>query len=275
MKRYLAVALTAVIALSPALADAKPGNNGNGNGNGNSASARGNGNGQGNGNGNRASSRPEAPGNSGSARGTGNGRGNGNGNRADATAAGAGAFANLGAVFDCPPGLAFRDPPCVPPGQADKGVTFQEWTGVSDEELDRLLEEAALAFEETETVDEEVQEDAVDELLLTEAEIVDLFDLEPAPAGMRYAVIDGQPVTLTEENYAMLQQIRRLASVPEIAEDLVVEPTVSLTEEELIAIYDLPERAEGRRYSVVDGSVVELSQEGYDLLQLLRLVSSV
>ena len=28
---------------------------------------------------------------------------------------------------NCPPGLAKKDPPCVPPGQARQGVTTQEW----------------------------------------------------------------------------------------------------------------------------------------------------
>ena len=28
---------------------------------------------------------------------------------------------------DCPPGLAKKNPPCVPPGQAQQGVTTQEW----------------------------------------------------------------------------------------------------------------------------------------------------
>ncbi|WP_375255946.1 hypothetical protein [Yoonia sp.] len=28
---------------------------------------------------------------------------------------------------NCPPGLAKKNPPCVPPGQARQGVTTQEW----------------------------------------------------------------------------------------------------------------------------------------------------
>ena len=28
---------------------------------------------------------------------------------------------------NCPPGLAKKNPPCVPPGQARQGVTAEEW----------------------------------------------------------------------------------------------------------------------------------------------------
>ena len=40
-------------------------------------------------------------------------QGNGNGRGGDAQ--------------NCPPGLAKKDPPCVPPGQARQGVTTEEW----------------------------------------------------------------------------------------------------------------------------------------------------
>ena len=34
----------------------------------------------------------------------------------------------------CPPGLAKKSPACVPPGQAKKGVTAEEWSGERDED---------------------------------------------------------------------------------------------------------------------------------------------
>ena len=36
----------------------------------------------------------------------------------------------------CPPGLAKKDPPCVPPGLAKKGVTAEEWSGRRGEHYD-------------------------------------------------------------------------------------------------------------------------------------------
>ncbi|MDZ4094039.1 MAG: hypothetical protein U1D35_03905, partial [Paracoccaceae bacterium] len=40
-------------------------------------------------------------------------------------------FAHTDAAFadakGCPPGLAKKNPPCVPPGQAKKGVTTNQW----------------------------------------------------------------------------------------------------------------------------------------------------
>ena len=40
------------------------------------------------------------------------------------------------AAANCPPGLAKKNPPCVPPGQAKKGVTTREWLQRGDR-LDR------------------------------------------------------------------------------------------------------------------------------------------
>jgi Ni/Co efflux regulator RcnB len=37
----------------------------------------------------------------------------------------------------CPPGLAKKEPACVPPGQAKKGVTAEEWQGRNDDVASR------------------------------------------------------------------------------------------------------------------------------------------
>jgi hypothetical protein len=37
---------------------------------------------------------------------------------------------------NCPPGLAKKNPPCVPPGQAKKGVTADEWQAKRDSDND-------------------------------------------------------------------------------------------------------------------------------------------
>ena len=39
---------------------------------------------------------------------------------------------------NCPPGLAKMDPPCVPPGLAKKGVTYEEWVAYDDKQLDAI-----------------------------------------------------------------------------------------------------------------------------------------
>ncbi len=46
------------------------------------------------------------------------------------------AFAKNKAGKHCPPGLAKKTPACVPPGQAKKGVTAEEWQANRDEDDD-------------------------------------------------------------------------------------------------------------------------------------------
>ena len=97
--------------------------------------------------------------------------------------------------LNCPPGLAKKDPPCVPPGLARKGVTYEEWASYDRARLDTLWTERR----------EEVLRDGrtgdADLLLLSSERIAALYGLAPAPAGQRYALIDGMPVLLDEKDY--------------------------------------------------------------------------
>lgn len=50
----------------------------------------------------------------------------------------------------CPPGLAKKSPACVPPGQAKKGVTAEEWSRgdrVRDDEYDVLRDGDRIVFD--------------------------------------------------------------------------------------------------------------------------------
>jgi hypothetical protein len=38
----------------------------------------------------------------------------------------------------CPPGLTTKDPPCVPPGLAKKGVSYDEWVAYDHDRLDEI-----------------------------------------------------------------------------------------------------------------------------------------
>lgn len=84
----------------------------------------------------------------------------------------------------CPPGLAKKDPPCVPPGQAKKGVTTGEW-----QTRDRTGDVAA-----------------VSDLLFLDDFV--RYDLAPLPYGQRYAVVDDRIVVLDAQTYRVLQLIR-------------------------------------------------------------------
>lgn len=90
-------------------------------------------------------------------------------------------------VKACPPGLAKKDPPCVPPGQVGKS-----WTP------DRIY----------------VQGDRIrgDYVLIPQAEWDDLA-LTPYDDGTVYVVIDNQIVRVRESNLVVIEPIRILEDV--------------------------------------------------------------
>ena len=118
---------------------------------------------------------------------------------------------------NCPPGLAKMDPPCVPPGLAKKGVTYEEWVAYDDKQLDAIyLDQRTEFLDRDVVVEEDANQDVVlddDTLLLSSEQIASLYDLRPAPAGKRYALIDGQPVLLTQKDYTSLLRINELAGL--------------------------------------------------------------
>lgn len=89
----------------------------------------------------------------------------------------------------CPPGLAKKHPPCVPPGQAKKGVTPDQW-----QNGDRTG-------------------DVIDRVGLIYLDDFALYDLPSLPYGQRYAVVDGRIVVIEAESYKILQLIRIFTSL--------------------------------------------------------------
>ena len=85
---------------------------------------------------------------------------------------------------DCPPGLAKKNPPCVPPGHAKNGVTTQEWRNG-----DRIGDVVR----------------AVDLIFLDDYR---RYNLPLLSNGQRYAVVNDRIVVINSENYAILQLIR-------------------------------------------------------------------
>ena len=170
---------------------------------------------------------------------------------------------------NCPPGLAKKDPPCVPPGLAKQGVTYEQWASYSDDELDTLLEERRQPYLEADPLTER-------ELLLLEShQIAQLYSLDAAPAGHRYALIDGQPVLLSNEDHTALLRINELARVPTIGSGVNIAPTAALTQADLINLYRLPEPEEGYNYAVLNGQVISLRDSAYETLQLIRIARAV
>ncbi len=294
MKSFITYTAIAALTALPLIAEAQGKGNGNGNGNGNKPHAAqsnggGNGNGSGNGNGNGRGNGPKHD--DANQRGVNNGNGHGNGREhandgVDPARIAAGLatingviyltpdvdFAaisaeDLAVIANCPPGLAKKNPPCVPPGLAKQGVTYDEWTGYDADALRGLFDERWTAYD-PEQID-------LQDTGLAQAEIEDIFGIPAAPEGQRYAVIDGRPVLLDAEDYDKLLTINGLATRPTISDGLPIATDAVLTQEELIARYGLPALETGQNYSVLDNQLIALPDQSYDLLQLIRILSAV
>lgn len=85
---------------------------------------------------------------------------------------------------NCPPGLAKKNPPCVPPGQAKKGVTTNQW--LNRDLTGNVVTEGDLIY--------------LDDFAL--------YDLPALSYGQRYAVVDDQIVVIDAESYRILQLVR-------------------------------------------------------------------
>lgn len=84
----------------------------------------------------------------------------------------------------CPPGLAKKNPPCVPPGQANKGVTTQEW--LLGDRIGDVIDRDGIRF-----LDDYPR-----------------YQLPALPDGRRYAVVNDRIVVLDSGRYEVLQLIR-------------------------------------------------------------------
>ena len=170
---------------------------------------------------------------------------------------------------NCPPGLAKKDPPCVPPGLAKDGITYDEWVAYDDEDLEQLYLKRRREY-----LDMDYAKGNAD-LLLNSTQIASLYQLDPPPADKRYALIDGQPVLLTDEDNISLLQINELARVEGLPAGLKIAPTAAFTQDELRQAYKLPILSPGYNYAVLNGELVTLADDAFEMLQLLRITRSV
>lgn len=171
---------------------------------------------------------------------------------------------------NCPPGLAKKDPPCVPPGLAKQGVSFDEWAAYDADRYETIWLDRRADFLQSEV---EITPNP-DLLLLQSDQIQTLFDLDPPAEGYRYGLIDGLPVLLDEEDYASLQLVNQLAQVADLA-GIPIAPTAALTQPELVQLYRLPTLEDGQNYAVVNGQIVQMDDSNYELLQMIRVARAI
>ncbi|MBE9638537.1 hypothetical protein [Salipiger mangrovisoli] len=175
------------------------------------------------------------------------------------------------AYRNCPPGLAKKDPPCVPPGLAKKGVTYDEWASYDEDGYDELWLERR-----NDWLGSDFPGDPDPELLLLQSDqIATLFGLDPAPRGQRYGLIDGMPVLLDQDDYRSLLLVNELAQVGDLTDGVRIAPTAALTQDEMIDLYRLPQLGTGDNYAVLNGQLVQLKDSEYELLQMLRIARAV
>ncbi|WP_347920197.1 hypothetical protein [Paracoccus marcusii] len=173
--------------------------------------------------------------------------------------------------LNCPPGLAKKDPPCVPPGLAKNGVTYDEWASYDQDRYDTIWVERRDEWLSSQAL---VDPDP-ESMLLQSDQIATLFDLDPAPEGQRYALIDGLPVLLDNEDYRSLLLVNQMAEVPDLTAGTPIAPTAALTQDELISLYRLPRLGNDENYAVVNGQLVRLNDPNYELLQMIRVARGV
>lgn len=169
---------------------------------------------------------------------------------------------------NCPPGLAKKDPPCVPPGLAKEGVVQEEWLQYDAEDLDRIWLERRGVF-----LDDD--RDYTRRLLLRSDQIATLYGLDPLPEGQYYGLIDGMPVLLDADDYRGLLLVNELAEAVNLGDNISIAPTAALTQQELMRLYRLPELPGGRNYAVLNGQVISLSDSEYETLQLIRIARAI
>ncbi|MEQ9241832.1 hypothetical protein [Roseovarius indicus] len=172
---------------------------------------------------------------------------------------------------NCPPGLAKKNPPCVPPGLAKNGVTYDEWASYDQDRYDSIWVDRRDAW-----LGSGFDVDPNPDLLLLQSDqVATLFDLAPAPRGQRYALIDGMPVLLDDDDYRSLLLVNQMARVPDLPAGMPIAPTAALTQSDLINLYRLPQPGADQSYAVLNGQIVQLDNSDYELLQMLRIARAV
>ena len=172
---------------------------------------------------------------------------------------------------NCPPGLAKKTPPCVPPGLAKNGVTYDEWASYDQDRYDSIWVDRRDAW-----LGSGFDIDPNPDLLLLQSDqVATLFDLAPAPRGQRYALIDGMPVLLDDDDYRSLLLVNQMARVPDLPAGMPIAPTAALTQSDLINLYRLPQPGADQSYAVLNGQIVQLDNSDYELLQMLRIARAV
>lgn len=122
---------------------------------------------------------------------------------------------------NCPPGLAKKNPPCVPPGQATKGVTSEEWQAKRDGDDDydrydgysigdRLDNDDYLILQDGDRIDIDGTEYVVvqtdDGVILRRGD--EFYDLPEYDDGSDYIRVGDSLIRVDEETQQVIEMIQ-------------------------------------------------------------------
>ena len=147
---------------------------------------------------------------------------------------------------DCPPGLAKKNPACVPPGQAKKGVDRSELRAA--QQIDRAAEELRRSIESTST------DATLEEIARQRARVNALADARDRDAALAQAQAD------------LAAALDRM-STGEGAGGPV--PVVLLDD------LDLPALPVDEHYMVIDNTVIRVDAQQFELLDTIRRAAAV
>ena len=173
---------------------------------------------------------------------------------------------------NCPPGLAKLDPPCVPPGLAKQGVTYEQWVSYGPDDYENMLE---------------ARRDAVSPLAPS---VSALPPVEPQLASIDPLTRDNLPAALRDDNArrglndtrtqpapteraAVEETVKPVEPAPVVKEETVAAPTETnllLTSEEIADLYSLRPAPSGRHYALIDGMPVLLDDKDYTSLSRIN-----
>lgn len=155
-------------------------------------------------------------------------------------------FATGAIAKDCPPGLAKKDPACVPPGLAKKGVDRSELRAA--QQVDRAAEELRLSIERNSSA-------ATLEAIARERDRVNAL-----------AAARDREAALMQAQADLADALDRLSGGAPTGEAV---PVVLLDD------LDLPALPEGERYMVIDNTVIRVNAEQFGLLDAIRRAAAV
>ena len=181
---------------------------------------------------------------------------------------------------NCPPGLAKLDPPCVPPGLAKQGVTYEQWVSYGPQDYENMLDARR---DGVSTLAPAVSRLPPEETVLASVNPTNRSGLpaaiqdDNARAALARSRTDSTQRSTTREDTAKVETTRKTEPAPEALARAEPKPQTAtpktnllLTSEEIAELYNLRPAPAGRHYALIDGMPVLLDDKDYNSLSSIN-----